>query len=61
MDNPNVRECVTVGNFDAHQEGDLTFVVNISLQRVFAAHHSELSSNYNEILCFWDSASCLIW
>ncbi|NXR36941.1 NPHP1 protein, partial [Zosterops hypoxanthus] len=26
LDNPNVRECVTVGNFDAHQEGDLTFV-----------------------------------
>lgn len=29
LDNPNVRECVAVGNFDAQQEGDLTFVVNI--------------------------------
>ncbi|RMC08033.1 hypothetical protein DUI87_15505 [Hirundo rustica rustica] len=27
LDNPNVRECVAVGNFDAQQEGDLTFVV----------------------------------
>ncbi|NXM57243.1 NPHP1 protein, partial [Illadopsis cleaveri] len=26
LDNPNVRECVAVGNFDAQQEGDLTFV-----------------------------------
>ncbi|NXH36223.1 NPHP1 protein, partial [Myiagra hebetior] len=26
LDDPNVRECVTVGNFDAQQEGDLTFV-----------------------------------
>ncbi|NXI25874.1 NPHP1 protein, partial [Sterrhoptilus dennistouni] len=26
LDNPNVRECVAVGNFDAHQEGDLAFV-----------------------------------
>lgn len=31
LDDPNVRECVAVGNFDAQQEGDLTFVVNISL------------------------------
>ncbi|KAF4802621.1 nephrocystin 1 [Turdus rufiventris] len=27
LDDPNVRECVAVGNFDAQQEGDLTFVV----------------------------------
>ncbi|NWX38286.1 NPHP1 protein, partial [Notiomystis cincta] len=26
LDDPNVRECVAVGNFDAQQEGDLTFV-----------------------------------
>ncbi|NWR10790.1 NPHP1 protein, partial [Paradoxornis webbianus] len=26
LDNPNVRQCVAVGNFDAQQEGDLTFV-----------------------------------
>ncbi|NWY39335.1 NPHP1 protein, partial [Sylvia atricapilla] len=26
LHNPNVRECVAVGNFDAQQEGDLTFV-----------------------------------
>ncbi|NXO42413.1 NPHP1 protein, partial [Locustella ochotensis] len=26
LDNPNVRECVAVGNFDAQEEGDLTFV-----------------------------------
>ncbi|NWZ37617.1 NPHP1 protein, partial [Brachypodius atriceps] len=26
LDNPNVKECVAVGNFDAQQEGDLTFV-----------------------------------
>lgn len=31
LDDPNVRECVAVGNFDAQQEGDLTIVVNISL------------------------------
>lgn len=31
LDDPNVRECVAVGNFDAQQEGDLTFVVSISL------------------------------
>lgn len=31
LDNPDVRECVAVGNFDAQQEGDLTFVVNIFL------------------------------
>ncbi|NXR28333.1 NPHP1 protein, partial [Cinclus mexicanus] len=26
LDDPNVRQCVAVGNFDAQQEGDLTFV-----------------------------------
>ncbi|XP_053794173.1 nephrocystin-1 isoform X4 [Vidua chalybeata] len=26
LDDPNVRECVAVGNFDAQQEGDLTFL-----------------------------------
>ncbi|XP_066034072.1 nephrocystin-1 isoform X4 [Chamaea fasciata] len=26
LDSPDVRECVAVGNFDAQQEGDLTFV-----------------------------------
>ncbi|NWV63562.1 NPHP1 protein, partial [Malurus elegans] len=26
LDDPNIRECVAVGNFDAQQEGDLTFV-----------------------------------
>uniref|UniRef100_A0A8C5XAD9 Nephrocystin 1 n=1 Tax=Malurus cyaneus samueli TaxID=2593467 RepID=A0A8C5XAD9_9PASS len=26
LDDPNTRECVAVGNFDAQQEGDLTFV-----------------------------------
>ncbi|XP_005042746.1 PREDICTED: nephrocystin-1 isoform X2 [Ficedula albicollis] len=26
LDDPSVRECVAVGNFDAQQEGDLTFV-----------------------------------
>ncbi|NXM77868.1 NPHP1 protein, partial [Serilophus lunatus] len=26
LDDPNVKECVAVGNFDAQQEGDLTFV-----------------------------------
>ncbi|NXP92925.1 NPHP1 protein, partial [Passerina amoena] len=26
LNDPNVRECVAVGNFDAQQEGDLTFV-----------------------------------
>lgn len=31
LDDPNVRECVAVGNFDAQQEGDLTFVVTTSL------------------------------
>lgn len=31
LDDPNVRECVAVGNFDAQQEGDLTFVVTLSL------------------------------
>ncbi|NXP21807.1 NPHP1 protein, partial [Scytalopus superciliaris] len=25
LDDPNVKECVAVGNFDAQQEGDLTF------------------------------------
>ncbi|OWK53377.1 Nephrocystin-1 [Lonchura striata] len=29
LDDPNVRECVAVGNFDAQQEGDLTFVISI--------------------------------
>ncbi|XP_053829793.1 nephrocystin-1 isoform X3 [Vidua macroura] len=27
LDDPDVRECVAVGNFDAQQEGDLTFLV----------------------------------
>ncbi|XP_027754006.1 nephrocystin-1 isoform X3 [Empidonax traillii] len=27
LDDPNVKECVAVGNFDAQQEGDLTFEV----------------------------------
>ncbi|NXS83252.1 NPHP1 protein, partial [Erpornis zantholeuca] len=26
LDDPNVRECVAVGNFDAQEKGDLTFV-----------------------------------
>ncbi|XP_009075876.1 PREDICTED: nephrocystin-1, partial [Acanthisitta chloris] len=26
LDDPNVKECVAVGNFDAQEEGDLTFV-----------------------------------
>ncbi|NXN09000.1 NPHP1 protein, partial [Indicator maculatus] len=26
LDDPNVKECITVGNFNAQQEGDLTFV-----------------------------------
>ncbi|NXX13704.1 NPHP1 protein, partial [Podargus strigoides] len=26
LDDPNVKECVTVGNFNAQQEGDLTFM-----------------------------------
>ncbi|XP_065538597.1 nephrocystin-1 isoform X2 [Lathamus discolor] len=25
LDDPNIKECITVGNFDAQQEGDLTF------------------------------------
>lgn len=31
LDNPNVKECIAVGNFDAQQEGDLTFTVNVAL------------------------------
>ncbi|NWI95724.1 NPHP1 protein, partial [Pitta sordida] len=26
LDDPNVKDCVAIGNFDAQQEGDLTFV-----------------------------------
>ncbi|NXF04284.1 NPHP1 protein, partial [Smithornis capensis] len=26
LDDPNIKECIAVGNFDAQQEGDLTFV-----------------------------------
>lgn len=35
LDDPNIRECVAVGNFDAQQEGDLTFVVNISVKSFY--------------------------
>ncbi|PKU34382.1 nephrocystin-1 [Limosa lapponica baueri] len=28
LDDPNVKECIAVGNFNAQQEGDLTFVVH---------------------------------
>lgn len=31
LDDPNVKECIAVGNFNAQQEGDLTFMVNVSL------------------------------
>lgn len=31
LDDPNVKECIAVGNFHAQQEGDLTFTVNMSL------------------------------
>lgn len=31
LDDPNVKECITVGNFSAQQEGDLTFTVNMAL------------------------------
>lgn len=32
LDDPNVKECIAVGNFNAQQEGDLTFTVNMSLK-----------------------------
>lgn len=31
LDDPDVKECIAVGNFSAQQEGDLTFTVNMSL------------------------------
>lgn len=31
LDDPSVKECIAVGNFHAQQEGDLTFMVHMSL------------------------------
>lgn len=36
LDDPSVKECIAVGNFNAQQEGDLTFKVNMSLQKFIA-------------------------
>lgn len=36
LDDPSVNECIAVGNFNAQQEGDLTFKVNMSLQKFIA-------------------------
>lgn len=35
LDDPDVKECIAVGNFNAQQEGDLTFTVSRSLQKIY--------------------------
>lgn len=36
LDDPDVKECIAVGNFNAQQDGDLTFTVSRSLQKSIA-------------------------
>lgn len=59
LDDPDVKECIAVGNFNAQQEGDLTFMVSRPLQKNYChagtAGHSVLNSSNNYIPCFWDS------
>lgn len=42
LDDPNVKECIAVGNFNAQQEGDLTFTVNMSLSKFFDCRSSRI-------------------